>query len=156
RLVETWRVTTTFSAPTPIRLVCRLPDAVKARYDRSSMRRMIANAAPWSFALKEMYLRDFPEDSLFEVYGSTELGVDTVLRPEDQRRKPGSCGRPAPGVEIALFDENGERIERPHVPGELYVRSRSAFRTYHNAQDKFERSRRGDWLTVGDVAYFDE
>ncbi len=156
RLVEKHRVTTTFSAPTPIRLVCQLPDAVKTRYDRSSMQRMIANAAPWSFALKEMYLRDFGDDSLWEVYGSTELGVDTILRPEDQRRKPGSCGRAAPGVEVALFDDEGGRIEKPHLPGELFVRSRSAFRTYHNAQEKFEKGRRGDWLSVGDVAYFDE
>jgi len=154
--VHTHRVTTTFSAPTPIRLVCQLPDAVKARYDRSSMQRMIANAAPWSFALKEQYMRDFGDDSLWEVYGSTELGVDTILRPEDQRRKPGSCGRAAPGVEVALFDDAGNRIESPRVPGELFVRSRSAFRTYHKAQEKFEKGRRGDWLSVGDVAYFDE
>ena len=39
----------------------------------------VANAAPWSFALKELYLANFPEDSLWEVYGSTELGVDTGL-----------------------------------------------------------------------------
>ncbi len=140
----------------PVRLVCQLPDAVKARDDRSPMQRMIANAAPWSFALKEMYMRDFGDDSLWEVYGSTELGVDTVLRPEDQRRKPGSCGRAAPGVEAALFDDEGNRIGSPRVPGELFVRSRSAFRTDHKAQDKFEKGRRGDWLPVGDVAYFDE
>ena len=98
RLVETSRVSTTFSAPTPVRLVVNLPASVKAKYDRSSMRRFIANAAPWSFALKQMYLADFPSDSLFEIYGSTELGVNTVLRPEDQLRKPGSCGKPAPLV----------------------------------------------------------
>src|SRR5262249_38436515 len=55
RLVEKYRVSTTFSAPTPIRLVVNLPPVVKARYDRSSMKRMIANAAPWSFTLKEQY-----------------------------------------------------------------------------------------------------
>ena len=111
RLVSAHGVTSTFSAPTPIRMVCNLPDEVKSRYDVSSMRRMIANAAPWSFTLKKMYLRDFPEESLFEVYGSTELGVNCVLLPEDQLRKPGSCGKPAPGVEIKLFDEIG----RAHV-----------------------------------------
>ena len=80
RLVETYRVTSTFSAPTPIRMICTLPDEVKARYDRSTMRRMIANAAPWTFALKQMYLADFPADSLWEVYGSTELGVEHRAR----------------------------------------------------------------------------
>ena len=38
RLVETYQVTSTFSAPTPIRMICTLPADVKARYDRSSMR----------------------------------------------------------------------------------------------------------------------
>ena len=120
------------------------------------MRRFIANAAPWSFALKQLYLADFPGDSLFEVYGSTELGVNTVLRPEDQLRKPGSCGKPAPMVEIVLFDDDGKRVTEPRVPGELSVRSPSVFATYHKAQEKFDEDKRGDFHTVGDVAYFDE
>ena len=156
RLVATYRVSMTFAAPTPIRMVLNLPVAVKARYDRSSMRRMIANAAPWPFALKEAYLQDFPEDSLWEVYGSTELGVDTVLAPQDQRRKPGSCGKPAPGVEIKLFDENDREVTEPYQPGELYLRSVQNFQTYYKAQDKFDSGRRGDFLTVGDIAYRDE
>ena len=156
RLLATHRVTTTFSAPTPIRLVCNLPPEVKARYDRSSLRIMIANAAPWSFALKQAYLADFPEESLWEVYGSTELGVNTILAPQDQRRKPGSCGKPAPGVEVVLFAEDGSRVSEPKVPGELYVRSRTVFDTYYKAHEKFEEDRRGDYHTVGDMAYFDE
>jgi fatty-acyl-CoA synthase/long-chain acyl-CoA synthetase len=156
RLVQDHKVTTTFSAPTPIRLVCSLPDEVKAKYDRSTMRVMIANAAPWSFALKKLYLADFPAESLFEVYGSTELGVDTVLEPKDQLRKPGSCGLAAPGVEIRLFDDDGKEVTEPNVPGELYVRSASVFNTYHKAQDKYEEDMRGDFHTVGDVAYRDE
>ncbi len=156
RLVDRYKVSTTFSAPTPIRLVCNLPEEVKARYDRTSMKRMIANAAPWSFALKEAYLRNFPEDSLWEVYGSTELGVNSVLEPKDQRRKPGSCGRPAPGVELKLLDEGGEEILEANRPGELYVRSKSVFATYYKAQEKYEKSRREDFFTVGDIAYRDE
>jgi fatty-acyl-CoA synthase/long-chain acyl-CoA synthetase len=156
RLVESHRVTTTFSAPTPIRMVCNLPAQVKARYDARSLRRMVANAAPWSFALKQAYLADFPQDSLFEVYGSTELGVNTILRPEDQLRKPGSCGRAAPGVEIKLVDDEGHEVLKPNVPGELFVRSRSVFQTYHKAQEKYEAERRGEFHTVGDVAYFDD
>ena len=111
RLVDKYKVTSTFSAPTPIRMICSLPADVKAKYDHSSMRVMIANAAPWSFALKQMYLAEFPADSLFEVYGSTELGVNTVLEPKDQLRKPGSCGKAAPGVEIVLFDDDGNVVD---------------------------------------------
>jgi fatty-acyl-CoA synthase/long-chain acyl-CoA synthetase len=41
-------------------------------------------------------------------------------------------------------------------PGELYVQSASAFDTYYKAEEKYEASKRGDWLTVGDIAYFDD
>jgi fatty-acyl-CoA synthase/long-chain acyl-CoA synthetase len=156
RLVDTHGVTTTFSAPTPIRMVCHLDADVKNRFDRSSMKRMIANAAPWSYALKQAYLADFPEDSLWEVYGSTELGVNAILAPEDQRRKPGSCGKAAPTVDLALFDDDGKQITQPRTPGELFVRSKTVFDTYYKAHDRYEEDRRGDYHTVGDVAYFDE
>jgi acyl-CoA synthetase (AMP-forming)/AMP-acid ligase II len=156
RLVDTYQVTTTFSAPTPIRMVCSLPGEIKARYRRSSIKRFIANAAPWSFTLKQMYLADFPADSLWEVYGSTELSVDTVLAPEDQLRKPGSCGLPAPEMEIKLFDVAGVEVTEPGVPGELYVRSVALFDAYYKADDKYEEDRRGDFHTVGDIAYRDE
>lgn len=158
RLVDTYQVSTTFSAPTPIRMICSLPPEVKARYGRDSMRLMVANAAPWSMALKELYLADFPEDSLYEVYGSTELGVNCVLVAEDQRRKPGSCGQAAPMVEIKLFDDDGDEVlgHGPDNTGELFVRSPATFATYYKAHDKFEADMRGEFHTVGDIAYRDE
>ncbi len=156
RLVQTYGVTTTFAAPTPIRRICQLPDEIFKRYNVSSMARMVANAAPWSFALKQLYLSRFPKLSLFEVYGSTELGVNTVLRPEHQLSKPGSCGRPAPGVEIQLFDESGAAVTAPNTEGELYVKSANMFSTYHKAHDKFMADRKDGWQTVGDIAYYDE
>jgi fatty-acyl-CoA synthase/long-chain acyl-CoA synthetase len=156
RLVQTYQATTTFTAPTPIRMICSLPAEVKDRYDRSSMKRLIANAAPWTLNLKKMYLADFPPDSLWEVYGSTELGVDTVLEPEDHLRKPGSCGRPAPGVEIRLYDETGSEVTEPFRTGELYVRSATVFSQYYKAAEKYREATRGDFHTVGDIAYFDE
>ena len=158
RLVQKYRVTSTFSAPTPIRMICNLPADVKAKYDVSSMKRMIANAAPWSFALKQMYLAYFPGDSLFEVYGSTELGVNCILRPEDQLRKPGSCGKPAPMVEVKLFDDDGNEVTGvgPEHTGELFVKSPAVFADYYKQHDKFEADQKHGYQTVGDIAYFDD
>ena len=155
-LVQEHKVTTTFSAPTPIRRVVDLPPETIAKYDYSSMQRMVANAAPWPFELKRKYIERLGEGSLWEVYGSTELGVNTVLAPDDQMRKPGSCGRAAPLVDVALFDDDGNRVEGVGEPGELFVRSKAAFDAYYKAEEKFEESKRGDWLTVGDIAYRDE
>ena len=158
RLVDKYRVTSTFAAPPLIRLVCALPTEVKARYDRSSMRIMLANAAPWSFALKQAYLADFPPDSLWEMYGSTELGVNCVLEPRDQLRKPGSCGRPAPGVEIRLLDAAGNEVTGtgPACPGELYIRSTAVFNEYYKQPESYHAAMHGDFHTVGDIAYRDE
>jgi acyl-CoA synthetase (AMP-forming)/AMP-acid ligase II len=158
RLVDKYRASSTFSAPALIRMICALPDEVKQRYDRSSMRVMIANAAPWSYALKQRYVADFPPESLFEVYGSTELGVDTVLMPEDQLRKPGSCGKPAPGIEIVLFDDDGSPVTGtgPEHAGEVYVRSAGVFDTYYKNDASYQSGSRGDLHTVGDIGYWDD
>ncbi len=156
RLVDRYSVTVVYSAPTPIRRVLALPADVKARYDRSSVRIGLAAAAPWTHALKLAYLEDFPEESLWEIYGSTELGANTLLRPEDQRRKPGSCGQPIPGIEIALFDDEGQLITQPNTPGELHVRSPLLFDNYHKNESAFRASERNGFHSVGDVAYVDE
>ena len=158
RLVDKYRATSTFSAPALVRMICALPKEVKDRYDRSSVRVMVANAAPWSYALKQQYVTDFPPESLFEVYGSTELGVDTVLLPQDQMRKPGSCGQPAPGIEIMLVDDDGKEVTGtgPDHPGEVFVRSKVVFDTYHKNDASYASGSRGDYHTVGDVAYWDD
>src|SRR6516162_4513402 len=158
RLVDRYQVTSTFSAPPLIRLVCALPAEVKARYDRSSMRIMLANAAPWSFALKQAYLADFPPGSLWEVYGSTELGVNCVLEPKDQLRKPGSCGKPAPCVEIRLLDADGNEVTGtgPGHPGELYVSSAAVFSEYYKQPESYWAGVHDGFHTVGDIAYRDE
>ncbi len=158
RLVDTYKASSTFSAPALIRMVCALPREVRDRYDRSSMRVMVANAAPWSYALKQQYVANFPPESLFEVYGSTELGVDAVLMPEDQMRKPGSCGKPAPGIEIKLFDDDGNEVTGTGAdrPGEVFVRSKAAFDTYYKNPASYESNSRGDFHTVGDIAYWDD
>jgi acyl-CoA synthetase (AMP-forming)/AMP-acid ligase II len=158
RLVHTYKVSSTFSAPPLIRMVCALPEEVKARYDRSTMRVMLANAAPWSFALKQAYLADFPAESLWEIYGSTELGVNCILEPGDQLRKPGSCGKPAPGIEIRLLDADGHEVTGtgPDNTGELYVRSSGVFNEYYKQKDSYDAARQGDFHTVGDIAYRDD
>ena len=158
RLVDTYRCSATFSAPTPIRMVCNVDQVEFDSFDVSCMQLMIANAAPWSFALKQAYLDRFPKESLFEVYGSTELGVNCVLEPLDQLRKPGSCGRPAPHVEVKLFDDDGAEVTGtgPDAPGELFVRAGSVFTSYYKAADKYEADMRGDFHTVGDIAYRDD
>ncbi len=84
--------------------------------------------------------------------------MNTILRPEDQLRKPGSCGQAAPMVEIKLFDEMGEEVTGvgPEHPGELYARGPSVFSDYYKEHDKFVEDNREGFQTVGDIAYRDD
>src|SRR5437867_1773413 len=97
RLVERHHCTTTFMAPTLLKRIVDLPAEVRARYDVSSMRSLVIAAAPCPMRVKEQAVAMFGP-ALYEFYGSTELGVNTVLRPEDVLRKPGSCGRGVRGA----------------------------------------------------------
>jgi fatty-acyl-CoA synthase/long-chain acyl-CoA synthetase len=93
---------------------------------------------------------------LYEFYGSTELGVNTVLRPEDVLRKPGSCGRAAPGVELAILDDAGHPVAAG-TPGELFVRRYDGvFDEYYKKPQATADTARGELLSVGDVAWMDE
>ena len=144
-LVKEHRVTNTFSAPTQLKRIVSLPDEEIAKADMSSMVCLIANAAPVPYALKQEIIAKLGDGFLYEVYGSTELGVDTVLKPEDQLRKPGSCGKPYGGIEIKIVKEDGT-VAAPTEPGELFVSTNLAMDGYHRterAAHRVGRRRRG-------------
>jgi acyl-CoA synthetase (AMP-forming)/AMP-acid ligase II len=155
RLIERHRCTTTFMAPTLLKRIVDLPAEVRARYDVSSMRSLVIAAAPCPMRVKEQALAMFGP-VLYEFYGSTELGVNTVLRPEDVLRKPGSCGRAAPGVELAILDDDGHPAA-PGTPGELFVRRyEGVFDEYYRNPAATAQTSRGEWMSVGDVAWMDD
>jgi acyl-CoA synthetase (AMP-forming)/AMP-acid ligase II len=116
---------------------------------------LIANAAPVPYALKQEIIDKLGDGFLFEVYGSTELGVDTVLAPEDQLRKPGSCGKPYGGIEIRIVKDDGT-IAGAGEAGELFVRTGLAMDGYHHTDEQLTELADDEWKSVGDVAYVDE
>ena len=144
------RVTTVFLAPT---LLQRLVDAQqKNPRDVSSLRAMILGAAPCPHALKVRAEAAFGK-VLWEFYGATETGINTVLRPEDQLRKPGSCGTAVPGQEIRLVGAAGEDVPDGE-PGEFMVRN-SWLAEYYQRPDATGKSLHDGFFSVGDVAYRD-
>ena len=155
RQIERHRCTTTFMAPTLLKRIVDLPAEVRARYDVSSMRSLVIAAAPCPMRVKEQALALFGP-VLYEFYGSTELGVNTVLRPEDVLRKPGSCGRAAPGVELMVLDDEGRPVPSG-TPGELFVRRYDGvFDEYYRNPAATAQTSRGEWMSVGDVAWMDD
>jgi acyl-CoA synthetase (AMP-forming)/AMP-acid ligase II len=150
-LIERHRVTTTFMAPT---LLQRLLDAQERRpRDLSSLRAVILGAAPCPFPLKER-AEAILGQKVWEFYGATETGINTVLRPEDQLRKPGSCGTAVPGQEIRLVDAEGRDVP-DGTPGEFMVRN-TWLAEYYNRPDATGKSLHDGFFSVGDVAYRDD
>src|SRR5437763_6276456 len=154
RLVPKHKVTSTFSAPTQLKRIVSLPDDEIAAGDYSSMHTLIANAAPVPYPLKQEVIAKLGDGFLFEVYGSTELGVDTILIPEDQLRKPGSCGKPYGGTQDKAVDENGHVLP-PGQAGELFFRTPLAMDGYHRTEEQLAEAGEG-WKSVGDVGYLDD
>lgn len=150
-LIERHRVTTTFMAPT---LLKRLVDAQERKpRDVSSLRAVILGAAPCPYPLKVRAVKAIG-NVLWEFYGATETGVNTVLRPEDQLRKPGSCGTAVPGQEIRIARDDGSEAS-PGEPGELMVRNTWLAEYYHRPEAT-KNSLHDGFFSVGDVAYRDE
>lgn len=156
QLMDRWKVTTSSMVPTMITRILELPEEVKSRYKLDSLTSLGASSAPLLTATKNEALKFFKNVRFSEGYGSTETGALTTLRHKDMERKIRSIGKPNPGIEIKLLDEEGNTVTEPNKPGTLWAKARSAFIGYYKDPEKTKQSINGEWATAGDVAYFDE
>lgn len=154
-LIDEHNVGYTVMAPVLIKRFMALGDHL-GDYDLSSLHTVVTTGAPCSTAVKEDVVGRLG-DVLYEFYGSSELGVNTVLAPADQLRKPGSVGQEFPGVELVILAEDGSEAPAGE-PGELFVRKHPlAFSGYYKNDAATTDSYSGDDLiSVGDIAYIDD
>jgi long-chain acyl-CoA synthetase len=98
----------------------------------------------------------FPGVGVHELYGSTEAGIVTNLRPVDMYRKPGSVGQPWFMTEVRVVDAAGEPVP-PDEPGELYSRSPFLMNGYHRNREATQACTTDDgFLTSGDIVVVDD
>lgn len=144
-----------FTVPTQHHAIFNLEQPVLDKYRGAPMKAVISNAAPLPQHLKHKIVEYFGEGLLHESYGSTEGGFVTNLRPPFQLQKERCVGTPFPHTFVKLTDENFNDVG-PEEPGELWVKSPSAFRGYWNRPEATEEAFHDGWITVGDVAKRDE
>ena len=92
-IVDREKITFISLIPTHYSLILEVPKETRRRFDTSSLRKLLCSSAPVRSKIKSQILECFPSVELYEAYGSTEAGLVTVLKPEDQLRKIGSMGR---------------------------------------------------------------
>ncbi|MFO1329205.1 MAG: AMP-binding protein [Rubrivivax sp.] len=150
------RITFTSLVPTHYIMMLDLPQATKAQHDLTRVGKLLISSAPARAETKRAILQLFPNGRLFELYGSTEAGWVTILRPDEQLDHLGSVGREWSGSgAVRLLDGDGREVPDGEV-GELFSRTAYVFQGYWRNPEKTAEAFRGDWCSVGDMARRDE
>ncbi len=153
-LIEKFKVTSFFAPPTvwiallrsPAFNVERLASLVKGYYGASIMPVEV---------LRELAAR-LPKVRLWNLYGQTEIApLATMLGPDDQLRKPGSCGRAVLNVETRVVDDQMQDVRVGEV-GEIVHRSPHLMLGYFRDDERSHAAFTGDWFHSGDLGIIDE
>jgi long-chain acyl-CoA synthetase len=152
--VERYRATSTFLVPTHFVRLLRLPPEVRNRYDVSSLSLVCHGSAPVSVEVKRAMI-EWWGPILYEFYGGTE-GGGVQISSQEWLAKPGSVGRPRPGLELAILDDAGQPVPAK-TEGRVCFKLDATPFEYKGDPEKTSESRHGDgYYSLGDIGYIDE
>jgi len=153
-LLESERVTSFFAPPTVWISLLNSPQF--DRSDLSALQKGYYGASIMPIEIMKKLQDCIPQIRLWNLYGQTEIApVATVLRPEDQLRKPGSAGKAALHVETRLVDDEGNDVPAGEI-GEVVHRSPQLLTGYYNDPERTAQAFEGGWFHSGDLATMDE
>lgn len=154
-MIAKHRIQTVFLVPTHAQMMRNLGDEVVSSKDVSTLETLYFNAAALPVVLKEWVVKIFPQTEVHELYGSTEAGIVTNLRPIDAMRKAGSVGHPWFMTEVRILNSDGTLTEDGQ-PGELYSRSPYLMSGYFNDDEATNACTTDDgFLSCGDIVIRD-
>ncbi|MBW1777564.1 MAG: acyl--CoA ligase, partial [Deltaproteobacteria bacterium] len=134
-IIEREKITFISLIPTHYNLILNVSEEAKKR-DVTSIRKLLCSSAPVRKSMKLAIMDFFPGVELYEGYGSTEAGIVTVLKPEDQMRKLGSIGYESLGTDfVKILDDHGNEVPVGQV-GELYSKGPMLFDGYYKLHEK--------------------
>ncbi|MEU7628600.1 acyl-CoA synthetase [Nocardia sp. NPDC049220] len=150
--ITAYRANSLVLVPTMLQRMLDLEPDVLARYDPSTIEVVFAAG---SAIAPDIVIRalDYFNDSLYNLYGSTECAVMTVATPEELRKAPTTAGRAPVGIRIVLLDENRKPITEPNTTGTIFVDNGFAFTGYTDGRTKEIVD---GMMSSGDVGHFDE
>jgi fatty-acyl-CoA synthase len=152
-LIARHGITSFFAPPTVWISLLRSPlfDATDLR----SLRKGYYGASIMPVEVLRELARRLPQVGFWNLYGQTEIApVATMLGPEDQLRKPGSCGRAVLNVETRVVDDAMNDV-RPGEVGEIVHRSPHLMLGYFHDEERTRAAFAGGWFHSGDLATID-
>ncbi len=155
QVIQEQRVTHSAMVPVQLQRLLDFPDF--GSFDLSSMQALMCCGSPLSVEMKDRIRKNIPGDFI-ELYGLTE-GLVTILPPEDMPAKAASVGRPCPGQDLVILD-NDDRPLPPGQAGEIVGRGRLMMAGYHGndeatAESGWEDANGKRWLRSGDIGKLD-
>ncbi len=159
RLLQDEKVTVWYTAPTAIRMLMKLGGDIAKKYDLSRLRFMASVGEPlnpeavvWGNQTFGMPFHDN--------WWQTETGGIMIANYATMDVKPGSMGRPLPGIEAGIVhrkDGAVEEITAPNSMGELALKAGwpSMMRGYLHEEERYRKCFSGDWYLTGDLAQRD-
>jgi acetyl-CoA synthetase len=154
-LIEKYRVTVWYTAPTAIRMLMKAGDEAAKKHDLTSLRYTMSVGEPLNpeaviWGEKAIGL------PFHDNWWQTETGCILIANYPAMEIRPGSMGRPFPGIEPGIIDEQGN-ILPPGEEGDLAVRPGwpSMFRIYWNKKDMYDSRFKNGWYITGDRARMD-
>jgi len=161
RILQDHKVAVWYTAPTAIRMLMKAGTAVAQQFDLNQLRFLASVGEPlnpeavvWA---QEVFGKPFHDN-----WWQTETGGIIVANYACEPVKPGSMGKPLPGVEVTIMSkqEDGSRVpaNKPGSIGELAIRTGwpSMFRGYLHEQARYQQCFAGEWYLSGDLAKQDE
>jgi long-chain acyl-CoA synthetase len=154
RWIEEFGITHLHMVPTMFVRLLQLPEAVRKKYDVSSLQHVIHDAAPCPVEVKQAMI-DWWGPIIHECYGSTETGPLTGCSSEEWLSRPGTVGRPLPRAQVRVVAEDGS-LCADNVQGEIYgwVDGFPPFE-YRGSSSGGSAERRDGLVSVGDIGYLD-
>lgn len=154
RAVHELRVHSTFLVPTHFVRLLKLPEAVRHRYDTSSLRLVFHGAAPVAPEIKRRMI-EWLGPVLYEFYGGSEGMGSTAIASSDWLAHPGSVGRATPGCSLHILDDAGAPCPTG-VEGTVYFRNEHQRFAYRGDSKKTAAAYCGELSTLGDIGYLDD
>jgi long-chain acyl-CoA synthetase len=154
RLIEQYRITFMQMVPTMFIRLLALPDAVRKRYNLSSLEKIVHAAAPCPVEVKRQMI-EWLGPIIYEYYGGSEGNGSTFITPEEWLAKPGSVGRADWGT-LHICDDEGKELPAGE-DGLVYFEGGWDFQYLNDA--KKSRDARNPlhpgWSTLGDIGHVD-
>ena len=154
RALSAHRLHSLFVVPTMLRRMLDLPASVHHETPTPELRAVVVGSSEFTDDLRRAAIRRFGARAVFDFYGATELGWVTLIRGDEMLAHPGSVGRPLPGQEVRILDQDGH-ASTPGAPGVIAVRNAQTMLGYANDPLATRGARRGEWWTVDDLGWLD-